>query len=544
MTITTLPVAGTLTLYGVGVIAGQSVSAAATSPPATWSFTPAANANGAGYASFTFQVQDDGGTARGVDLDPTPNTMTIDVTAVNDAPVNTVPAAQVVNEDTPLVFSIANGNAIAVADVDAATLRVTLAATNGTLTLASLAGLAFTAGDGTADATMTFTGTAAAINAALNGLSFLGTLNYNGPATVAITTEDLGQTGAGGPLQDADVVNITVNAVNDAPVIGQRLRRERRHDGGDRHRQPQRDRRRRRRDEPGVHRRGGDERPLRARLGAGRGDHELHAGADPRGRGALRTRRLERRAGHHRLRHRRRHQRRAVHDERRVHRQRLDHAPAVRRQRQRRLDAGSPSSRRRPRRRISRAVRRIPARRRSCARRRARPTTAATTPRRAEVGTPVTRFPTGRSQDKVGVPVMGMPTVRAESETIDTKPLRSEIEVAPIRAEMQVLPVRQETFDNPDDEERRDIEVILSSVRITGLAFSVGAVWWAARAAGLMASLLASSPAWRHVDPLPVLGRDDEEEEVWDETAEEEDQDRKDDEHRAAWVLEEREAGS
>ena len=34
-------------------------------------FTPAANANGAGYASFTFQVQDDGGTTNsGVDLDP------------------------------------------------------------------------------------------------------------------------------------------------------------------------------------------------------------------------------------------------------------------------------------------------------------------------------------------------------------------------------------------------------------------------------------------------------------------------------------------
>ena len=34
-------------------------------------FTPAANANGAGYASFTFQVQDDGGTANG-GVDPTP----------------------------------------------------------------------------------------------------------------------------------------------------------------------------------------------------------------------------------------------------------------------------------------------------------------------------------------------------------------------------------------------------------------------------------------------------------------------------------------
>jgi hypothetical protein len=79
----------------------------------------------------------------------------------------------------------------------------------------------------------------------------------------------------------------------------------------------------------------------------------------------------------------------------------------------------------------------------------------------------------------------------------------------------------------------------MNSVRITGMALSVGAIWWAARAAGLVASLLASSPAWRHVDPLPVLGRDDEEEEeeVWDEASAEE-QERRDDEHRASWVLE------
>ena len=50
-------------------------------------FTPAANANGTAYASFTFQVQDDGGTANGgVDLDQSANTITINVTSVNDAP--------------------------------------------------------------------------------------------------------------------------------------------------------------------------------------------------------------------------------------------------------------------------------------------------------------------------------------------------------------------------------------------------------------------------------------------------------------------------
>src|SRR5262249_8682676 len=52
-------------------------------------FTPVANANGTPYTSFTFQVQDNGG---GTDLDPTPNTMTINVTAVNDPPSFTIAA--------------------------------------------------------------------------------------------------------------------------------------------------------------------------------------------------------------------------------------------------------------------------------------------------------------------------------------------------------------------------------------------------------------------------------------------------------------------
>ena len=43
-----------------------------TSLRACW-LHPGGDANGAGYASFTFQVQDDGGTANGgIDLDPTP----------------------------------------------------------------------------------------------------------------------------------------------------------------------------------------------------------------------------------------------------------------------------------------------------------------------------------------------------------------------------------------------------------------------------------------------------------------------------------------
>jgi len=132
-----------------------------------------------------------------------------------------------------------------------------------------------------------------------------------------------------------------------------------------------------------------------------------------------------------------------------------------------------------------------------------------------------------------------LPPVRAEMDALETKPQRTELDVEPFRGELQVLPTRHALELNDDDRQR--IEVVLNSIRITGLALSVGAVWWAARAAGLIASLLASTPAWRHVDPLPVLGRRDEEEEASDAITDEE-RELRDEEHRARWVLEERES--
>ena len=95
---------------------------------------------------------------------------------------------------------------------------MTLTVAHGTLTLASTAGLSFGAGDGTADATMTFSGTAAAINAALGaGLTYNPTANYNGPDSITVLTTDNGQTGTGGTCTDSDTVAITINSVNDAP---------------------------------------------------------------------------------------------------------------------------------------------------------------------------------------------------------------------------------------------------------------------------------------------------------------------------------------
>ena len=184
--IDTVPGAGTLTLSGASVTAGQVITVADLTA-GNLVFTPAANASGTGYASFSFSVRDAGNM-----YDATPNTLTFDVTAVNDAPINNVPGAQSTNEDTTLVFSSGNGNQIAIADPDASggTFEVTISVTNGTLTLAGTTGLTFVTGDGTADTTMTVRGTVTDINNALSGASFTTTGNYNGSSTLTIATQD------------------------------------------------------------------------------------------------------------------------------------------------------------------------------------------------------------------------------------------------------------------------------------------------------------------------------------------------------------------
>ena len=135
----------------------------------------------AGTDTFTYTVTSGGST----------ETATVTVTTLlNYAPTITVPASQTFNEDTTRVFSSVNGNAISVADANNDILTVTLAATKGALTLAQTAGLTFTSGDGVADASMVIRGTAAAINAALNGLQFIPVADYNGTANISVQASD------------------------------------------------------------------------------------------------------------------------------------------------------------------------------------------------------------------------------------------------------------------------------------------------------------------------------------------------------------------
>ena len=130
-----------------------------------------------------------------------PATSLVTVVAVNDAPINTVPGAQSVAEDTVLPIA-----GVSVADIDSSALTTTLSVAHGILNVTAGAGVT---GNGTAS--VTIAGTAAQINAALAGLAYTGNLNFNGADTLTVATND-------GTATDTDTIAITVNPVNDAPI--------------------------------------------------------------------------------------------------------------------------------------------------------------------------------------------------------------------------------------------------------------------------------------------------------------------------------------
>src|SRR6185312_218582 len=221
--ITTLPVAGTLTNNGVAVTAGSSIPIADITG-GHLVFTPAANANGTGYASFTFQVQDIGGTGNGgVDTDPSANTVTINVTSVNDAPVATItPASYIATEQVAL--SLKNSG-LSISDVDAGASPVTVTLSVGEGTLTVTAGTSGALVSGSGNPSVTINGTVAQINALLNpdgtsAVSYLDNTDTPGSSTtLTLSVNDNGNSGTGGSLIGSDSATINITAVNDAPTL-------------------------------------------------------------------------------------------------------------------------------------------------------------------------------------------------------------------------------------------------------------------------------------------------------------------------------------
>ncbi|WP_165672167.1 retention module-containing protein [Metapseudomonas otitidis] len=167
-----------------------------------FSFTP--NADYSGVVPAVTYTLSDGSLS-------TTGTLQLVINPINDAPVNSVPGAQTLDEDGSQTFSTANGNAISVADVDGDTLTTTLSVGHGTLTLGSLGNGVTFSGNGTG--TLVLSGSAQAINAALQGLKYVPSADYNGPDTLNVRTSD-------GQLSDNDSIGLTINPVNDAPVAG------------------------------------------------------------------------------------------------------------------------------------------------------------------------------------------------------------------------------------------------------------------------------------------------------------------------------------
>ncbi|QEG40277.1 DUF4347 domain-containing protein [Roseimaritima ulvae] len=175
-----------------------------------------ANLNGNDADTIQVQVTDNGNTGSGgggqIDL----GTVNVDISAVNDAPVNTVPGTQTVAEETPTAI-----NGVSIGDVDAATGNLTtrLQVSNGVVNVTLSGAATISSGtNGTGD--LTIQGSVADINATLASLTYTGDTNVNGVAadTLTVTTNDGGNTGSGGALQDVDTVQIDITTVNDAPV--------------------------------------------------------------------------------------------------------------------------------------------------------------------------------------------------------------------------------------------------------------------------------------------------------------------------------------
>ena len=128
--ITALETVGALQLSGVDVTLNQVVSRADIDA-GNLTFTPVANASGSGYDSFGFNVNDGA-------LESSPsNTMTVDVTAVNDAPTaadNTVTTS----EDTPYTFTAADFNFSDIEGSPLASVRITALEIVGTLQLSGV----------------------------------------------------------------------------------------------------------------------------------------------------------------------------------------------------------------------------------------------------------------------------------------------------------------------------------------------------------------------------------------------------------------------
>jgi gliding motility-associated-like protein len=142
------------------------------------SFTPSTNFNGT--ATITYTIQDNGG------LTSNEANLTVTVIAVNDAP-NAVDDVASTNEDTPVVIDVTNNDTDTDGAINDASVTIVTNPTNGTVT----------------------------VNPTTGEVTYTPNPGFNGSDSFTYSVCD---NGTPLPAQcDQATVNVTVNAVNDAP---------------------------------------------------------------------------------------------------------------------------------------------------------------------------------------------------------------------------------------------------------------------------------------------------------------------------------------
>jgi hypothetical protein len=158
-----------------GLFAAQPAIA----PDGTLTYTPAANQSGS--ATVTVQARDNGGTANGGVDTSAPQTLTITITPVNDAP-SAIDGSLSTNEDTP-----ASGT-LSATDVEGAPLiySIVISPTQGTLT---------------------------SFDAVTGAFSYTPNANVNGSDSFTFTAND------GKIDSNVATISITIWPINDAPTL-------------------------------------------------------------------------------------------------------------------------------------------------------------------------------------------------------------------------------------------------------------------------------------------------------------------------------------
>src|SRR5262249_52298479 len=194
--------------------AGQSVSfqvtgdtntslfAVAPAVSSTGTLTYALAADAFGSATLTLIAKDDGGTANGGVDTSAPQTFTIDVTGVNDAPSFSVPgAAPTVNEDSlpQMVPGFATAISAGPANESGQSLHFAFVSNSNPSLFVPITGLPL-------------------LDSATGDLTYTPAANANGTATIVVKLMDDGGTANGGAdTSGTQTFTITVTAVNDAP---------------------------------------------------------------------------------------------------------------------------------------------------------------------------------------------------------------------------------------------------------------------------------------------------------------------------------------